>query len=166
MHCRREWLENLLEIQRDLQAKGHEIELISEEELHEIRKEWLNDPNEPDWLDELPAIYHRVFNRDLDWAEDDSGTFGELDIETLKALEKKHHVPATLVRKLLDLEISVDGLAMRRRITDRIHGILSEDWLPLAELLARGQSVRDGGYQEEIKQLQSELDEFADKTDP
>ena len=166
MHYRREWLENLLEIQRDLQAKGHDIELISEEELHEIRKEWLNDPNEPDWIDELPSIYHRVFKKDLRWTEDDSGTFGESDIETLKALEKKHNVPATLIRKLLDLEISVDGLAMRRRMTDRIHQILSEDWLPLEELLARGQTVRDGGYQEEIERLQSELDEFVDEADP
>ena len=56
MRYRRQWLEHLLELQRDLAAAGRELELVSVDELHRIRREWLNDPNEPDWEDHLPAI--------------------------------------------------------------------------------------------------------------
>lgn len=52
---RQQWLKDLLEIERDLNARGHRITLITESELHAIRQEWLKDPNEPDWYDTLPV---------------------------------------------------------------------------------------------------------------
>ena len=157
MRFRREWLEQLLRIQLDLRENGHYVELISEDELHLIRREWLNDPNEPDWEDHLPAIYRRVFDADLDWTENDAGAFTEPDADLLQELGTRYGVPSTLVRKLLDLEVSMDGLARRRGMTDRIHSILSQDWEPLEEILKSGERVRDGGYQEEIDRLQAEL---------
>ena len=163
MRYRREWLEHLLELQRDLQANGHEIELIAENELHEVRREWLNDPNEPDWSDELPAIYRRVFGADLDWVQHDAGAFSEVDGQLLLDLEEKYGTPATLVRKLLDLETSMDGLAQRRGMVDRVHRILTEDWESLETVLARGESVLDGGYQEEIDRLQAELESLEER---
>ena len=157
MRYRREWLERLLTLQRDLVQRGHEIELISEDELHQIRREWLNDPNEPDWTDHLPAIFRNVFGRDLDWAQDDAGAFTQADEDLLTNLGAEYGVPATLVRKLLDLEVSMDGLAKRRGMTDRVHAILAEEWRPLETVLANGERVLDGGYQEEIDRLQAEL---------
>ena len=157
MRYRREWLERLLEIQRELRENGHDTELISEDELHHIRREWLNDPNEPDWEDRLPAIYRKVFGVDLDWTENDAGAFTQPDADLLHELGARYGVPSTLVRKLLDLEVSMDGLARRRGMTDRIHSILSEDWDPLEKILEDGVRVRDGGYQEEIDRLQAEL---------
>lgn len=157
MRYRREWLEHLLTLQRDLVQSGHEIELISEDELHQIRREWVNDPNEPDWADHLPAIYRNVFGRDLDWAQDDAGAFTQADEDLLTDLGAEYGVPATLVRKLLDLEVSMDGLAKRRGMTDRVHAILAEEWRPLETVLANGERVLDGGYQEEIDRLQAEL---------
>lgn len=157
MRYRREWLERLLELQRDLRESGHEVELISEDELHHIRREWLNDPNEPDWEDRLPAIYRKVFGTDIDWIENDAGAFTQPDADLLQELGTRYAVPSTLVRKLLDLEVSMDGLAKRRGMTDRIHSILSEDWEPLEKILRNGQRIRDGGYQEEIDRLQAEL---------
>ena len=162
MRYRREWLERLLAMQQDLAQSGHDIELVSEGELHEIRREWLNDPNEPDWADHLPSIYRNVFGRDLDWAKDDAGAFTQADEELLTELAAEHGVPTTLVRKLLDLEVAMDGLAKRRGMTDRIHAILSEEWQPLETVLAKGERVLDGGYQEEIDRLQAELDSLTD----
>ena len=157
MRYRREWLEHLLTLQRGLLDGGHNIELVSEDELHAIRREWLNDPNEPDWADHLPAIYRKVFGRDLDWAQDDASAFTSADEDLLNMLGTEYGVPATLVRKLLDLEVSMDGLAKRRGMTDRVHAILSEEWRPLETVLAEGERILDGGYQEEIDRLQAEL---------
>ena len=42
-------------------------------------------------------------------------------------------------------------------MTDRIHAILSEEWRPLEVVLAKGEQVLDGGYQEEIDRLQADL---------
>lgn len=162
MRYRREWLERLLMLQRDLREGGYEVELISADELHEIRHEWRNDPNEPDWEDALPAIYRRVFGHDLDWAQDDSSPFIEVDVEILDDLSRTFSVPSTLVRKLLDLEMSMDGLAKRRGITDRIHAILRESWEPLETTLTKGVRETDGGYQEEIDRLQQEVAELDD----
>ena len=158
MRYRREWLEHLLKLQRDLRKAGRDIELISEDELHQIRREWLNDPNEPDWADHLPALYRRVFGKDLDWSHDDSGAFTPVDEEILIELGVQYDLPPTLVRKLLDLEVAMDGLAKRRGMAERIHAILTEEWQPLDVVLARGERVRDGGYQEEIDRLQLEIE--------
>lgn len=80
------------------------------------------------------------------------------DADLLDELERRHGVPGTLIRKLLDLEVSMDGLAKRRGMTDRIHSILTEDWESLETVLQSGERIRDGGYQEEIDHLQSELE--------
>lgn len=165
MHYRREWLERLLALQRDLAASGRDVELISQDELHRIRREWLNDPNEPDWTDHLPAIYRRVFGEDLDWTHDDAGAFSEADEEALRELGVRHAVPPTLVRKLLDLEVSMDGVAKRRGMTERIHAILTEEWQPLDIVLAEGERVRDGGYQDEIDRLQAAVDSLLEDGD-
>ena len=166
MRYRRKWLEHLLTLQRDLQASGHPIELIAQDELHHIRREWLNDPNEPDWSDELPAIYRRVYGNDLDWIQHDAGAFGEVDAELLQALEERYRTPSTLVRKLLDLEVSMDGLAMRRGMADRIHRILTEEWESLETVLTRDENILDGGYQEEIDRLQTELESLDQEVHP
>ena len=143
----------------------HDIELVTEQELHHIRREWLNDPNEPDWTDHLPAIYRRVFGKDLDWTHHDAGTFTTADEQILADLGVKHAVPPTLVRKLLDLELSMDGLARRRGMPDRIRGILTEEWQPLHVVLEQGERVRDGGYQDEINRLQEALSALDDGDD-
>ena len=157
MRYRREWLESILTLQRDLSKRDHEIELISEEEVHAIRREWLNDPNEPDWEDCLPAIYRRVYDRDLDWIDRDAGAFSQMDIELLAELEDKYGVPTALVQKLLDLTVSMDGLAKRRGMSDRIHATLSQDWGSLASVLELEDVPQDGGYQEEINLLNEAL---------
>ena len=93
MRYRREWFEQILKMQRALYERDRDVELISEEEIHAIRREWLNDPNEPDWEDHVPAIYRRVYGQDLDWVQKDSGAFSKMDATLLKELGSKFGVP-------------------------------------------------------------------------
>jgi len=160
MKYRREWLERLLSIEKAMIDSGRPIELITKDELHHIRKEWLNDPNEPDWEDGLPAIYERVYGEHLDWVQNDAGAFTKPDADLLDDLSEKHGVSSTLVQKLLDLEISMDGLSKRKGMSDKIHRVLTQDWDEFEILVTREQIDRDGGYQEEMDALQSELDEL------
>ena len=157
MRYRREWLETILTLQRDLSEEDPDIELITEEEVHAIRREWLNDPNEPDWEDRLPAIYRKVFNQDLDWIHRDAGDFSQMDAELLEELGKKYGIPAPLVQKLLDLTVSMDGLAKRRGMSDQIHSTLSQDWGSLESVLESDNLPQDGGYQDELDLLHEAL---------
>lgn len=157
---RMEWLEKLLRIEKDLRDQGHDIELITRDELHHIRSEWINDPNEPDWGDHLPAIYKRVYGEDLDWVQNDAGAFTKPDADLLEELGSKHKISGTLIQKLLELEVSMDGLAKRRGMADRINTLLTQDWDELEIILRKQDLERDGGYEEEIKDLQEELDEL------
>ena len=75
-------------------------------------------------------------------------------------MSEKHGVSSTLVQKLLDLEISMDGLSKRKGMSDKIHRVLTQDWDEFEILVTREQIDRDGGYQEEMDALQSELDEL------
>src|SRR5690606_135511 len=54
LEFRKKWLKELLTIEKNLIEEGRKIQLIRPEELHAIRREWMFDPNEPDWSDELP----------------------------------------------------------------------------------------------------------------
>ena len=138
---RKEWLKELLLIQKQYQDEGRENVLITEQELQSIRKEWIHDPNEPDWEDALPGIYRDVFNKDLDWIESDAGAFTKHDADLLQQLGKEHGVPAELVMKLLEIELSMDGLSKRAGIYNQIDHILSQDWGSLEDVMKKHLAV-------------------------
>ncbi|PHQ26082.1 DNA phosphorothioation system sulfurtransferase DndC [Marinobacter guineae] len=155
---RQEFLRELLTIEKEINEGGESIELITRPELHMIRREWLRDPNEPDWEDSLPSIYREVYGEDLDWIEDDAGAFTRADSETLEKLSEKYGVPAALIRKMLEAELQVSGLGNRRGILNSLESILQRDWEDLEAINERNQSFRKRGksHVEEVK------DEFAE----
>lgn len=155
---RQEFVRELLSIEKQINEDGEEIELITRPELHMIRREWLRDPNEPDWEDSLPGIYREVYGEDLDWIEDDAGAFTRADSETLERLSEKYGVPAALIRKMLEAELQVSGLGNRRGILNSLESILQRDWEDLEAINERNQSFRKRGksHVEEVK------DEFAE----
>ncbi|ABC33658.1 3'-phosphoadenosine 5'-phosphosulfate sulfotransferase (PAPS reductase)/FAD synthetase and related enzyme [Hahella chejuensis KCTC 2396] len=128
LEYRKQWLKELLTIEKNLIEEGRKIQLIHPEELHAIRKEWMFDPNEPDWSDELPKIYHSVYGEDLDWVEHDSGAFSQADADLIAELSAENGVPAELVMKLLELELSMDGLSRRKGLFNKIENLLKNDW--------------------------------------
>ena len=68
---RREILRKLLITQRDVRRRGPDpdAKLISDEELHEIRRLWRSE--EGDWEDSVPELYRDVFGDDLDWVDEE-----------------------------------------------------------------------------------------------
>ncbi|WP_106477948.1 DNA phosphorothioation system sulfurtransferase DndC [Phytohalomonas tamaricis] len=156
---RQEFLRELLTIEKEINENGESIELITRPELHMIRREWLRDPNEPDWEDSLPSIYRAIYNEDLDWIDDDAGAFTRADSETLENLSEKYGVPSALIRKMLEAELQVSGLGNRRGILNSLESILQRDWEDLEAINERNQSFRKRGktYAEEVKDEFSEF---------
>ncbi len=156
---RKKWLRQLLEIQSQLNEQGRTITLIQEEELHAIRREWLYDPNEPDWADSLPAIYHEVMGLELDWVRDKSNTFGEQDVGLLQELETKYDVPAELIMKLVELEFSIDGLGKRRGFLKKIESLLQLEWGAFEQIKEKREiTIRSGSYDDQLAHLAKEYE--------
>jgi DNA sulfur modification protein DndC len=124
----RKLLRKLLKTQEEVRETGPDpdIELISEEELHRIRREWKY--NRGDWEDSVPQIYHEVTGERLDWVEEDTENLGQLDQEVLEKVAEEHDVPPRLMSKLLDKEREYSGMRYRSRIFEELKSVLREDW--------------------------------------
>ena len=158
---RQQWLKELLIQEKQFNEDGHKIELITQPELHAIRQEWLNDPNEPDWDDSLPGIYRDVYGKDLNWVYNDNSTFDKQGAHILTDLGQKYNVVPQMVMKLLDLEISMEGLSRRSGVQNKVATILKQDWGTLDEIKEKqqGQQTKAGYdvFQEEISSLNDKL---------
>ena len=152
LKVRQEWLKELLTIEKGLRDTENETELITQAELHQIRQEWFNDPNEPDWSDSLPRIYREVYGAELNWVENDAGAFSQTDAELLEELAAKYQTSSPLIMKLLDLELSLDGLSKRSGIFKKIGGILKQDWDELDSILEKhSQMTNTDNYKTLVK---------------
>jgi len=132
---RKDILRRLLSAQKQVRVNGPdaEIRLISDAELHEIRRLWRSD--EGDWQDSLPKIYRETIGKDLDWIEEDAGGSSELERLILEQASVQHGVPSEVLRELLDLEREVQGLARRAGVYDKVDRILAKDWRSTEEVL-------------------------------
>lgn len=141
-------LSRVLEIQKKIRETGPDpaAEIIREDELREIRRIWRTERQ--DWDDAVPLIYREVLGADLDWTQDDSGTFGPRERELLKDVCEAVDVPPALVAKLLDLERNLMGMHRRSSIYTGIDRILREEWRPLAELMRETRAA--GADQESV----------------
>lgn len=158
---RKKWLKELLIQEKQFNEDGHKIELVTKPELHAIRQEWLNDPNEPDWDDSLPGIYREVYGCDLNWVYNDNSTFDKQGAHILTELSQEYKVIPQMVMKLLDLEISMEGLSRRSGVQNKVATILKQDWGTLEEIKGKqqGQQTKAGYdvFQEEISTLNDKL---------
>ncbi|MBD2792561.1 DNA phosphorothioation system sulfurtransferase DndC [Xenorhabdus szentirmaii] len=164
LRYRQEWLKQLLEIERELNQQGRQITLITEPELHAIRQEWLKDPNEPDWNDTLPGIYRSVYNCDLNWVTDDQSRFDSSDAELLAQITQGFDVEPEMVMKLVELEISMEGLSRRQGIFDKIGTILKQDWGSLEQIEQKQAALQKRNerdiHLEEVMKLEAEIKEL------
>ena len=158
MSWRQEFLRRLFTIQKNLDEQGKDVTLITTEELHKIRKEWIHDPNEPDWEDSLPAIYSEFFDDEINWIANDAGSFSANDISLLRGLENKYDLPAELIIKLIEVETSMDGLSRRRGLSKKLTSILSQDWAVDEALAARrSQAESHLGLEERLAEVEKEV---------
>ncbi|MFK4996991.1 hypothetical protein ACI2OX_03765 [Bacillus sp. N9] len=84
MEARKEILTKLLKVQKDIQHPNDPYyELISVDELKEIRKIWFRNG---DWEDQVPAIHKEIMGYSLDWEMDDRPLFDKEQISDLELL--------------------------------------------------------------------------------
>jgi len=158
---RKEWLTELLVQQKTFNEGGYSVTLVTEPELHAIRQEWLNDPNEPDWADSLPKIYREVFGCDLNWVINDNNSFGEIEAQILQELSKQYDVEPEMVQKLLDLELSLEGLSRRTGVFDKLGTLLRQDWGTLEDIKERHTELQSKSafdiHKDQITKYESEI---------
>jgi DNA sulfur modification protein DndC len=162
MSYRKELLRKLLEAQKLVRLEDPQLELITPPELEEIRNAWMHDPNEPDWEDSLPKIYEEIMDEKRDWAESDAGAFTKLDADLLHDLEITHKVPAALVMKLIELELSMDALSKRAAVFDRIGQVLNRDWGSFETIIEKQQASNKKAHflDQELASLKEQYDTF------
>ena len=149
----------LLRMQKQLSAKQKDLELITVPELHAVRHEWLNDPNEPDWDDSLPKIVFAELGLTLDWSVDDTNQFGNAEGELLNQIAPKHGVSPQMLKKLIDLETSMSGLVRRSGIFSKIGSLIQQDWESAEDIIANNLEMRQSQMRQsnQVKQLEQEL---------
>jgi DNA sulfur modification protein DndC len=164
LDVRKKWLKNLLKIERDINNNGHDIELISRPELHIIRREWIADPNEPDWEDSLPKIYQEIYPDDsLEWSSNDLGFFGPEGLESVQNAGEEVNVSPELLKKIIDVEVEISGLGSRRGINNKIESILKKDWESVEEAfeVKQAQSNATNEFKSKRDKFQSMLGDFS-----
>lgn len=158
---RQEWLQQLLQLDKQFKKEGREIELITVPELHAIRQHWLRDPNEPDWNDTLPQIFREVYGYDLDWVIDDSASFGKVEARLVNDLSQEFNVSPEMVMKLIEMEVSLDGLSRRIGVFDKLASILKQDWGSLENIKIKHTNVQSrielDLYKEQMDEYNKEL---------
>lgn len=149
----------LLNIQKQFNDQGRNVEVITVEELHAVRHEWLNDPNEPDWDDTLPGIVFDALGVKLDWTIDDSNQFSLSEGQLLNDIAPKHGVSPHMIKKLIDIETAMSGLARRTGIFNRIGRLIQQDWESAETIIASNLSIRQSQMRQsnEVKALEDDL---------
>lgn len=132
---RKHLLRRLLETEREVQQVGPdpEMRLITDDELHEIRRLWRTEMH--DWEDSVPRIYQDVVGKPLPGLTNEHGAFSGREKAVLTRISQQRNVPGDLVFKLIDLEGQMFGRMRRTAVQAKIDHVLSEDWRTRDEVL-------------------------------
>lgn len=127
---RKALLKQLLENQRLINETnpGDPYQLITHAELEQIRIEWRQDPNEPDWNDSVPRIYLEAMGQDVSWAITDDFIYSADEAKLIETLCGDHELPRELFMKLMELEVSYEGYVRRSNLQAQLHDLLTRDW--------------------------------------
>jgi DNA sulfur modification protein DndC len=119
---------------RRLAPPGQAVKLISSEELLEIRRIWRYERH--DWEDSLPRIYTEATGQELEIPVDDGAIFSPDDEALLAELCAEHDLSLGMLKRLLDTERDLQGLARRAGALDRLAAVLGQEWRSEAEVMA------------------------------
>ena len=129
---RKHLLGELLKAQKEIAASGELAQLISKEELEEIRRVWRLEIQ--DWEDSVPRLFREIIGHDLDWISNETPVFGPEDRRTLDGICSRVGVPGEMVAKLLDIERDLNAMSRRSSIHQKIAAVFEEDWRTKEEI--------------------------------
>lgn len=122
-------LEELLKLQKKIKNPDNpNYEVITEEELKEIRRIWRE---QGEIKDNLPEIYRNIVGNDLDWEYDDQPLFDNDQLSDLEYLCQSLDIDFKLIKKLITLEKNYSGYKIRRGIGNELIKLLKQDYLHL-----------------------------------
>jgi DNA sulfur modification protein DndC len=123
---RERWLRKLLEAQQSVRREGPEsfrtVNLITLEELHEIRRIWLYEKHEFD--DALPRIYEEVVGEHFPRRDDDENSLRAEDWELLKEICNGDQALFDLQVALLGVEREFRGMSRRAGVFEALEECL------------------------------------------
>jgi DNA sulfur modification protein DndC len=128
LEFRKKLLGRLLALQKQVRAEGPNPQetLITEAELHEIRRLWRSELQ--DWEDSVPKIYREVTGTDLQWVHDEQPIFSGAEQRLLDQIAAKHEVPQGMLAKLIEVERELHGMTRRSTVFQKIDSVFLEDW--------------------------------------
>ena len=131
MEFRIEYLKELLKGQLKIQKikKDPEMELILEEEIHEIQRIWRMEQG--DWKNTAYSIYQEITGKNLNSIQNELGNFDETEQKLLEDTCSTHNISFKLVSNLLNLELKSQGANRHSKIFDKIRSELSKEWRDL-----------------------------------
>ncbi|MEI8373798.1 MAG: DNA phosphorothioation system sulfurtransferase DndC [Planctomycetota bacterium] len=136
---REHWLRRVLEAQEQVRRLGppevQASELISMDELREIRRIWLQEKHE--FQDSLPRIYEEVTGRVFPKPDTDDAMLGAEDWDLLKTICGDDENFFTLQTELLDIERQFRGMSRRPGIYEAL-----EDRLRARQYASEEEAVR------------------------
>ncbi len=133
----KELLQRLLETEREVNESRPDLdlELITIDELKEIRKQWRE--RRGDWTDSVPEIYGRVYpDREVEWPKDDIGSPSGLEFDLISQVAEEHGLPLRVLTKLVDTERQSQSMKRRHSIYKNLERTLNEDWRSEDEVIA------------------------------
>ena len=128
---REQWLRKVLEAQAFIRENGPEevrnIDLVTLEELEEIRRIWVVEKHEME--DILPNVYESTTGISYPYKRlDDNQVFGINEIELLKEICGNDHVHFQLVRELLAVEKRYSSMLRRSGVFEAIEKALKRGY--------------------------------------
>lgn len=155
--ARESWLSKLLIAQTYIQKNGPDdvrnLELITLEELKEIRRIWVVDKHELE--DSLPRIYQQATGTPFpEQSLDDNLVLGEAEMRELAEVCGEDRMHYELTRELLSLTLQQRRTGRRSKLNEKIEKALSRNFYDNREdALARAQRMAN-----ERKQREDERD--------
>ncbi|MDD4871355.1 MAG: DNA phosphorothioation system sulfurtransferase DndC [Kiritimatiellae bacterium] len=133
---REHWLERLLQAQTWIRENGptasRKIDLITIQELEEIRRIWVIDKHELE--DHLPAIYHKATGKPYPGRQlDDNLVIGPDDMRLLAEICGRDRIHYELTRELLDVSRRNRNLTRRSRVYGDLEAALRRGYYGSAE---------------------------------
>ena len=130
-NSRENWLKMLLEAQANIRVNGPSevrgIELITQDELNEIRRIWVYEKHEIE--DSLPLIYEEAIGEKFPGSPlEEQRVFGTQEVRLLRNLCGDDRLHFELTRNLLDIEWRYQTKTKRRGLYEELESVIKKNF--------------------------------------